>query len=56
MQVISSIVGEPLPVEKVTNPTERQLDELHARYLERLMDLYKKFSPLYGRKVPLVFS
>ena len=29
------VVGEPLEVEKVSNPTKEQVDKLHAIYIQR---------------------
>jgi 2-acylglycerol O-acyltransferase 2/2-acylglycerol O-acyltransferase 1 len=38
------VIGEPMEVEQVDNPTVEQIDQLHARFvveLQRLFDEYK---------------
>ena len=38
-------------------PTEDQIDKVHAEYLKALRELYEKYNPIYGEKdMPLVFS
>ena len=45
---ITVVVGEPIPVEKVENPTDEQVQELHAKYLDGLKDVYNKYNDKYG--------
>lgn len=40
-------VGSPVPVTEITNPTQEEIDQLHAQYLEALTDLYKKNKDKY---------
>jgi hypothetical protein len=37
-----SLVGPPLPVELVENPTEEQVNQLHQKYLNHVMALYEE--------------
>lgn len=39
---IYSILGEPIPVEKVEEPSEEQIAELRKKYIEALKVMYKK--------------
>ncbi|RMX36834.1 hypothetical protein pdam_00000956 [Pocillopora damicornis] len=39
---INVVVGSPVPVTKIANPTQEEIDQLHAQYLEALTDLYEK--------------
>ena len=40
-------VGSPIPVEKVANPSQEEIDKLHSRYIEDLKDLYEKYKDKY---------
>jgi len=37
---LATVVGKAIPVEKVENPTQQQIDELHERYLGDLVQLF----------------
>jgi len=39
---VISVIGEPIPVEKVEQPTEEQISELRQKYIEALKAMYKK--------------
>jgi len=39
---VISLIGEPIPVEKVEQPTEEQISELRQKYIESLKAMYKK--------------
>ena len=45
---ISLVVGEPINVEKIEEPTSEQIENLHAKYVEELQKLYDKYNPVYG--------
>lgn len=45
---ITVVVGKPLQVEKVDNPTREQIAQLHADYVEALTNLYYEYNPKYG--------
>ena len=40
-------VGSPVPVTKIANPTQEEINQLHAQYLEALTDLYEKNKDKY---------
>ncbi|XP_058942002.2 diacylglycerol O-acyltransferase 2 isoform X1 [Pocillopora verrucosa] len=44
---INVVVGSPVPVTKIANPTQEEIDQLHAQYLEALTDLYEKNKDKY---------
>ena len=35
-------VGSPIPVEKVENPSEQQINKLHSEYKEKLKELFEQ--------------
>ena len=39
---IDSVIGEPILVEQVKNPTDSQVEELRSKYIEILKAMYKK--------------
>lgn len=41
------VVGSPIPVEKVVNPTQEIIDNLHSRYIAELTELYEKHKNQY---------
>ncbi|XP_073256569.1 diacylglycerol O-acyltransferase 2-like [Porites lutea] len=41
------VVGSPIPVEKVENPTQDTIDKLHSRYIEDIKEMYKKYVKAY---------
>nr|CDJ92534.1 Diacylglycerol acyltransferase domain containing protein [Haemonchus contortus] len=45
---IDTVVGEPIPVTKVPNPTQEQIDELHEIYVEKLNSLFEEHKQRYG--------
>uniref|UniRef100_A0A914UPH4 Acyltransferase n=1 Tax=Plectus sambesii TaxID=2011161 RepID=A0A914UPH4_9BILA len=45
---LNIVVGRPIPVEKVEEPTDEQIDELHARYVEALTELFESNKEKYG--------
>ncbi|CAK0786261.1 hypothetical protein CVIRNUC_009474 [Coccomyxa viridis] len=51
---IISLVGAPIPVQQVENPTQEQIDELHAKFtvaLQKLFDNNKHvLGPLWAKK------
>jgi 2-acylglycerol O-acyltransferase 2 len=36
-----TVVGRPISVKRIENPTEKDIDELHAKYLSELKNLYE---------------
>jgi len=41
------VVGSPIPVEKVLNPSQETIDKLHSRYIEDVKNLYEKYKEQY---------
>lgn len=44
---ITTVVGAPIPVERVFHPTEEQINDLHATYIEQLTDLFERNKTKY---------
>ena len=42
------LVGAPIDVEKVKEPTQEQLDELHDTYVSALTQLFEENKEKYG--------
>lgn len=42
---IESVVGSPIPVEQIVNPTEKDINQLRERYIEALRALFIKENP-----------
>ena len=47
---INTVVGRPIEFEQTDNPSQEQIDTLHARYLDALQGLYDEYNPIYGNK------
>ena len=45
---LTVVVGAPIKVTKVSEPTTEQILELQNKYIEELQKLYNKYNPLYG--------
>ena len=43
-----SAVGKPIPVPKIENPTEQDVDKYHKLFLEGLTNLFEKYKGNYG--------
>jgi 2-acylglycerol O-acyltransferase 2 len=44
---LTTIVGTPIPVEKVDHPSQEDIDTYHAKYVEALLALYEKYKDKY---------
>ena len=44
------VVGEPIPVTRVAEPGQEDIDRLHALYVKKIRKLYQKYNPVYGNK------
>ena len=54
---ITVVVGEPINVAKVEEPTREQIADLHDKYVKALQALYQKYNPKYGdEKVKLIIE
>ncbi|CAG2110110.1 unnamed protein product [Medioppia subpectinata] len=47
---ITTVVGKPIPVAKVDNPSAEQINELHDRYIDSLRQLFNENKDKYGSK------
>lgn len=45
---IDTVVGAPIVVEKIENPTQEQIDELHEIYVEKLNELFEEHKQRFG--------
>uniref|UniRef100_A0A1I7Z8M9 Acyltransferase n=1 Tax=Steinernema glaseri TaxID=37863 RepID=A0A1I7Z8M9_9BILA len=45
---ITTVVGAPIPVEKVEEPTKEQVDELHKKYCDALIKLFDEHKTKHG--------
>ena len=45
---LTVVVGTPIPCEKNQNPTQEEIDEMHKKYTDALVNLYEEYNPLYG--------
>merc|ERR550532_3278729 len=45
---ITIVVGKPMTVEKVEEPSSEEIENLHAKYVEGLQKLYNEYNPVYG--------
>ena len=54
---LNVVVGKPIPVERIEEPTSEDILGLHEKYVQALKDLYEEYNPKYGdRKIKLVVS
>ena len=44
----ANVVGAPVEVEKNTTPSQEELDELHIRYIDALVQLFEDNKEKYG--------
>ena len=44
------VVGEPIPVTRVAELGQEDIDRLHALYVKKIRKLYQKYNPVYGNK------
>ncbi|XP_028654079.1 2-acylglycerol O-acyltransferase 2-A [Erpetoichthys calabaricus] len=45
---IFTVVGRPIPVQKNPNPSKEEIDKLHAKYLESLIQLFEEHKAQHG--------
>lgn len=44
---IYTIVGSPIDVKQVANPTKEQIDELHEKYINELIQIFNENKAKY---------
>jgi len=47
---IHSVVGNPIHLEQVKEPTDEQVDKAHAQYIEELQRIYTEFKDEYAKE------
>ena len=47
---INVVVGKPIKVKKIENPTREEIENMHETYVKELQKLYDKYNPIYGDK------
>ncbi|KAF1763020.1 hypothetical protein GCK72_011285 [Caenorhabditis remanei] len=47
---INTVIGAPIHVEKMENPTKERIDELHEEYVKKLTELFEKYKGQFGVK------
>ena len=47
---IHVVVGNPIEVKRIENPTREDIENMHATYVKELQKLYEKYNPIYGDK------
>lgn len=45
---ITTVIGAPIRVEKVENPSQKMIDDLHARYCDALVELFESHKNYYN--------
>ncbi|KAI9364355.1 diacylglycerol acyltransferase [Zopfochytrium polystomum] len=48
---VVSVVGKPIPCQRVPNPTDEQVRDLHQRYMDAVKALFEEHQDKYGAKV-----
>lgn len=47
---ITTVIGTPINVERITHPTKEQIRELHQRYCSGLVELFEAHKAEYNIK------
>lgn len=45
-----TVIGKPIPVEKIEEPTQAQVDELHEKFLQELLNLFDEHKVNYPQE------
>ena len=45
---IHVVVGTPIRVTRIENPTREEIESMHENYVKGLQKLYDKYNPIYG--------
>ena len=48
---VHAVVGRPIPTEQADNPTQEQIDAVHARYTEELERVYREWKGEWEKEV-----
>lgn len=55
-QPITTIVGKPIYVTKITNPTQQDIENLHTIYCKKLKELFYKYQNIAGDNSTLIIK
>lgn len=47
---LNTVVGNPIKLPKIDNPTQEDVDKWHAVYVEKLIDLFERNKGRFGYK------
>ena len=47
MRPLNTVVGKPIPVSQVDEPTQEQIDQLHSTYIHELTSLFNQHKGTY---------
>ncbi|XP_054721576.1 2-acylglycerol O-acyltransferase 1-like [Uloborus diversus] len=53
---IHVIIGQPIDVEKISEPTQEDVDKLHQLYVDKLTDLFNEHKVKYGPDLNFIIS
>lgn len=45
---ITTVIGKPIQVDKVDNPSQKEIDDLHSRYCQALQVLFEENKEKFG--------
>ena len=45
---INVVVGAPLRIEQIEEPTKEDIESTHEKYITEVQKLYDKYNPIYG--------
>ena len=45
---VTVVVGKPIHVDKIVDPSDEEINEIHSIYMNDLKNLYKKYNSKYG--------
>jgi len=45
---LNMVIGRPIPTEKIENPTQQQIDEVHKQYCDELVRLFEENKKRFG--------
>ena len=47
-RALTVVIGTPIRVNKIENPTSQDIEDMHAKYVTSLKQLYDTYNPIYG--------
>jgi hypothetical protein len=46
--VLNQVLGKPIQVAKIENPTQEDIDKAHQQYVDELVRIFNKYKKQYG--------